>query len=191
MDILTRNALRKSKIQARNSLSATERETLSGQISERVLASKEFQEAKMIMLYSAIKGEVSLKKLEEAAQRLDKRLVYPLCISNSEMIALLPEDESAWLVGYCGIKEPIRERSIVVEPEEIDMVICPCTVFDEQGGRMGMGAGFYDRYLPKCTNACVTAVAFEVQKTESVPLESWDRKMDIIFTDTATYHRKF
>ena len=89
--------------------------------------------------------------------------------------------------GSFGIKEPVQEFSIEISPSEIDLVICPCTVFDESCGRMGMGAGYYDRYLAQCINSFVAAVAFEVQKTEKVPMESWDRRMDMIFTEKKVY----
>lgn len=183
---MTRANLRKEKIACRNALSIEERDALSRKIVEQILASREFQEAKTVMIYKGIRGEVRLDALEVAK----KHLLYPLCVSNTEMVALLPEDSQAWQTGYCGIQEPIRERSKEIAPEDIDLVICPCTVFDEQGGRMGMGAGFYDRYLEKCTNAVVAAVAFECQKTERVPVETWDKPMDLIFTEDRIYRTK-
>ena len=67
------------------------------------------------------------------------------------------------------------------------LVICPGTVFDDRCNRMGMGAGFYDRYLEKCVNAKVALVAFECQKATQVPVDSWDKPMEIIFTETNTY----
>lgn len=184
---MNRADLRRIKIKSRNQYSEKERLALSQKIADRILASKEFQAAKTIMIYKGIRGEVRLEALEDAVKEQNKQLLYPLCISNSEMIALLPENQAAWQSGYFGIQEPIRERSKEIAPEDIDMVICPCTVFDEQGGRMGMGAGFYDRYLEKCTKAVVAAVAFECQKTERIPMEPWDKPMDLVFTEAATY----
>ena len=185
-----RKELRKSKIQARNSLFPEERERLSAVISERIAASEVFQRAKTVLIYRATKGEVRLDALEKADEAAGKRLVYPLCISDSEMISLLPEDENAWKPGYFGIMEPVRERSVEIPPEEIDLVICPYTVFDENCGRMGMGAGFYDRYLEKCVNAHIAAVAFEVQKADLVPMEPWDKPMEMVFTEAGTYYLK-
>ena len=184
-----RKELRQSKIQARNSLSPEERERLSAVISERIAASEVFQRAKTVLIYRATKGEVRLDALEKADEAAGKRLVYPLCISDSEMISLLPEDENAWKPGYFGIMEPVREKSAEIPPEEIDLVICPCTVFDENCGRMGMGAGFYDRYLAKCVNAHIAAVAFEVQKADSIPMEPWDKPMEMVFTEAGTYYK--
>lgn len=182
-----RKALRKEKIAARDSFTSEERGCFSKSIVSRLLASEVFRQAETVLIYKGIRGEVRLEELEKSPEAAGKRLAYPLCISDSEMIALLPEGEDAWKDGYCGIQEPIREKSLEIPPEEIDLVVCPCTVFDEQGGRMGMGAGFYDRFLPKCTNAHIVAVAFEVQKTESVPMEPWDRPMELIFTEEKTY----
>lgn len=185
-----RKELRKSKIQARNSLSPEERERLSAIISDRIASSEIFKNAETVLIYRATKGEVRLDALEKADEAAGKRLVYPLCISDSEMISLLPEDENAWKPGYFGIMEPVREKSAEIPPEEIDLVICPCTVFDEDCGRMGMGAGFYDRYLDKCVNAHVVSVAFEVQKADSIPMEPWDKPMEMVFTDGGTYYKK-
>ena len=196
-----RQNLRKSRIAARDALSAEERDYLSKSIVSRILASQVFRQATTILIYKGIRGEVRLEALEEAvsagaaspseeavgADFAEKRLVYPLCISKTEMIALEPMGEDSWKDGYCGIREPVREKSVEIRPEEIDLVICPCTVFDEAGGRMGMGAGFYDRYLPRCVNARIAAVAFEAQKADCVPMEAWDRPMDLVFTEKAVY----
>ena len=188
MIVSDRSELRKAKIKARNNLTAENRALFSGQIVARILCSKAFQNAHTIMLYRAVKGEVCLKELEVAAKKQGKKLVFPLCINKSEMIALEPHHDLAWKKGFCGIEEPSLEESTVILPEKIDFIICPCTVFDETGGRMGMGAGFYDRFLPKCENACITAAAFEAQKAAHVPMESWDQKMHIVFTEEMTYY---
>lgn len=172
--------LRLLGIEARNSLSKNEREELSQRAVENILASPEFAAAKTVMLYRAIRGELDLSALAELAP--DKIYLYPLCVSSTEMIALHP-GEGAWKRGYCGIEEPVPENSDLVGPEEIDMLICPCTAFDEAGGRIGMGAGFYDRYLPKCVNACKSAAAFEAQRAERIPMGSWDQAMELVYTE--------
>ena len=50
-----------------------------------------------------------------------------------------------------------------------------------------MGAGYYDRYLPKCVNAAVFAAAFEAQKLEKVYTEEYDRAMDGVVTEEEVY----
>lgn len=189
---MERNMLRKEKIRARDSLSAAERETLSERISRRILDSEEYRQAETLLIYKGVRGEVRLDVLEKAAATEGKRLAYPLCVGPGEMIALAadPLDESAWTKGAYGILEPARERAEEIAPEDIDLVICPCTVFDEACGRMGMGAGYYDRYLTQCGGAAVAAAAFEAQKAERVPMEPWDRAMDMVFTENRVYRNK-
>lgn len=182
-----RKALRKMKIGARDALTPEERAERSAKIAERIRSSEVYQNAKTVLIYRATKGEVSLGALQEAAERDGKRLVYPLCISKTEMIALYPHGEDAWVQGYYGIWEPVLEKSERIAPWDVDLVICPCTVFDERGGRMGMGAGFYDRYLEKCTRARVVSAAFECQKTDRIPMEPWDKPMEMVFTENAVY----
>ena len=185
-----RQTLRKAKIQARESLNTNERNRKSQQIAERILASKIFQEAEKIMIYRGIGGEVRLEWLEKARESEGKQFLFPLCLPERQMAALAPKGEDAWQAGSYGIMEPIMEKSELVEPEAIDLIICPCTVFDEDCNRMGMGGGYYDRYLPKCGKAVVAAVAFEVQKAERVPMEPWDKAVDLVFTEKKTYFKK-
>lgn len=107
-----------------------------------------------------------------------------------ERIRPLPAQAPAEAVqtGSCSAyRTRLRECSEEVPPEEIDLVVCPCTVFDESCNRMGMGGGFYDRYLPKCVRAKIVSVAFELQKAPAVPMEQWDRAVDMTFTEESVY----
>lgn len=178
-----RKSIRRRGIRARDALSPEVRAELSGRTAERIAASSEFQNARTVLIYRAVRGELDLGELVHLAP--DKRYVYPLCLDAGEMVALLP-GEDAWQKGAYGIEEPVRALSEEVQPEEIDMVICPCTAFDGAGRRMGMGAGYYDRYLPKCRHAIIAAVAFDEQRAASVPVQPWDVPMQIVFTPRTT-----
>ena len=46
-----------------------------------------------------------------------------------------------------------------------------------------MGAGYYDRYLEKCVNAYLVAVAFDVQEAREVPVCEYDVKMKAVITE--------
>lgn len=188
IDCVYKRELRKEKIRARDSLSRDERAEKSERIAQRVLDSEEFKAAGTVMIYNAVRGEVSLSALISAPESAGKRLVYPLCVSKTEMVALLPSGEGAWKAGSFGIMEPAMERSEQIPPEDIDLVVCPCTAFDESGKRIGMGGGYYDRFLPKCVNAKIVAVAFECQKAERVPTDERDMPMQAVFTEEMRYN---
>lgn len=179
--------LRKESIRLRDAMSESQRTARSQEIVQRIVESDLFLHAKTVMSYRAMRSEVDLHELNEHAKRLGKRIVYPRCISATEMVALYPVSSEDWQRSSFGILEPSLDTAIQVDPAEIDLVLCPCTAFDEAGNRIGMGGGYFDRYLPLCTNATVAAVAFELQKTRSIQPEPHDRHMDLVFTDATTY----
>ena len=96
-------------------------------------------------------------------------------------------EPGGWIRGRFGIPEPDPETSREVPPEEIDLAVCPGAAFDAAGTRLGMGGGYYDRFLPECGNAAVILAAFEAQRAECLPREETDIPMDWIVTEEAVY----
>ena len=175
--------LRRKKVSARDSLTSKERREKSSVIVQNILDSDFFKKAETVMLYRAVRGEVQLDTLPNLAP--DKKYVYPLCIDKTQMRAYKSDiaDERAWKKGAFGIPEPNPAYADEVNPEQIDLVICPCTAFDRDYNRLGMGAGYYDRYLEKCENAHLVAVAFDVQEAREVPVCEYDVKMKAVITE--------
>ena len=184
--IEARKALRAEKKQARSSLSPEERAEKSARAVERLAASEAFRAAETVMIYDHVGGELSLDSLLTHPAAAGKRFCSPLVLSKTEMIAMVP---GAWQLGAYGIREPVRELSEEVPPEALDLVVCPGTAFDPACNRMGMGGGYYDRYLPRCVNARIVMAAFEVQKVPALPVDPWDRPVELVFTEAETYAR--
>ena len=170
--------LRSVKIQARETLTAAERTEKSRIICQKIRDTAEYQNASIIMLYRSIRSEVQLTALEEAED--GKKLVYPICISKTEMIAACGRE---WTKGALGIMEPVPEE--ILQPEDIDLVICPCVSFNRQCRRLGMGRGYYDRFLSRCRT--YWGVAFDVQKSDAIPEDPWDIPMQRIYTEFQLY----
>lgn len=181
---LWRKWLRRRKIKAREAIPAPEREARSARAVALLAESAVFQAARTVMIYDHVGGELSLDALPRLPAAAGKRFCYPLCVSKTEMIAMVP---GAWKLGAYGIREPVREASEEVPPEALDLVICPGTAFDEKCRRMGMGGGYYDRYLPRCVNARIVMAAFEAQKLPAVPADPWDRPVEMVFTEERVY----
>ena len=89
-----------------------------------------------------------------------------------------------------GIRTPILSRSEILLPEALDLVLVPCTAFDADCFRVGMGKGYYDRYLPRCKNAVKIGIAFEVQRVEHAAVDEHDQRLDAYVTERGIYKWK-
>ena len=175
-------------VSGRNTLTEEERVNKSQAIVDRIKELPDFKEAKNIMIYKWTKGEVKLDAFETTMGE-NQSLLYPLPVDDEgNMIAIKPgEGKDAWKEGLFGIFEPVKENGDIIAPEDIDLIICPLSAFDEDCNRLGMGKGYYDRFLPKCINAKKIGVAFEVQKIKKVPAEPFDYVLEMIVTEDAIY----
>lgn len=66
------------------------------------------------------------------------------------------------------------------------LLIVPLAAFDKRCARIGYGKGYYDRALVRlgATGKVITiGVAYSAQETASVPLEPWDRRLDMVVTE--------
>ena len=91
-----------------------------------------------------------------------------------EMGALVP--------STFGVPEPIGNE-IPAKPQDVEVIILPMLGFDRAGGRIGYGAGYYDRFLEKNPDLTKIGVAFGCQEMETLPVDENDIKMDLIVTE--------
>ncbi|MBR2674192.1 MAG: 5-formyltetrahydrofolate cyclo-ligase [Mogibacterium sp.] len=206
---LSKKRIRDKAKSAREALSEEERDSFSKEICKKIAETEEYKKANIIFAYKYAGGEVRTDELEKAALAEGKLIAYPVCgaksISNhlradrendynlftdgKDMVAVIPgEERDAWKESGCyGIREPALEKGKMIEPSGIDLIIAPCTSFDEELNRLGMGGGYYDGYLPKCENAKTFAVAFEVQKSDKIPTDEHDYAVNAVITEKTVY----
>ncbi|MCX8082624.1 MAG: 5-formyltetrahydrofolate cyclo-ligase [bacterium] len=82
------------------------------------------------------------------------------------------------------IPQPFKKNPF--PPESIQVAIIPGVAFDIYGSRIGMGKGFFDKFL-KIANRDMLKVslAFDFQVLDKkLPVDIWDQKVDIIITET-------
>lgn len=175
---MSKREARLEGIRARAALSAAQREAFSRRACEHIRSLPEFKNAKSIFIYRAVGTEIDPGFLDPSP---GKTFLYPLIISPGCMEAC--EATGGWRRGAYGIPEPDPEFCRRASPDEIDLVICPCAAFDSSGARLGMGGGFYDRFLTQLTHAKVLCAAFEVQRLTKVPTEPHDFRMDAVVTE--------
>ena len=179
---------RRTALAARNAIPVPEREAGSKAICRAITDSDVYKSAGTILIFNSFGSEADLSGVMRRAAEDGKRVCWPVCVTKNEMSAYAPQGEISWKTGAYGIREPDPDYSELIRPKEIDLVICPCAGFDRLGNRVGMGAGYYDRYLPKCENAAFMIAAFEAQRLDHVFTESTDMTMHYIATENGVFH---
>ena len=176
---------REKALALRRAMDREEREKLSSAICEKILALPELEGVKTVLSYLAAWDEVDLSYVNQTLAAQGLRIAYPVCLEKGHMEAYIPDDKDAVEAGAYGIKAPVIARSRPIEPQDIDLVLVPCVAFDEERNRLGHGAGYYDRYLPRCPRAKFILAAFEVQRMDRLDCKVYDVKVDIIVTENA------
>ena len=183
----TKQAQRAAGKAARKALSPARRAEASARICAQLAVLPKFQAAGRILLYAAFGSEVDLAALAEEAARQGKQIAYPVCGEGFSLTAAVPAQNGGWEVGAYGIRTPILARAEVLSPEALDLVLVPCTAFDAACRRVGMGKGYYDRYLPRCTRAVKIGIAFEAQRVPSAAVDAHDQRLDAFVTEKGIY----
>lgn len=86
-----------------------------------------------------------------------------------------------------GILEPHSRR--LLNARWLDRLIVPLVGFDELGGRLGMGGGYYDATLAFLRNRKIwrrprlIGVGFECQRAEMIPMAAWDIRLGAMLTE--------
>ncbi|NCB41156.1 MAG: 5-formyltetrahydrofolate cyclo-ligase [Clostridia bacterium] len=141
-----------------------------------------------IMSYRAFGAELNLDVFHEEVLRAGKNLAFPVTYGQGHMEAFVPQNGEAWTTGAFGIQSPIPAKALLVDPKALDLIIVPCLAFDLNKMRIGWGGGYYDRYLPRCTNAYKVGVAFEAQRIDKIAIDAaWDFALDAVMTEEAFY----
>ncbi len=180
---MDKEAVRGELLQWRRRLSAEEVEAKSQAIVEAILATSEYQQAKVIMAYLAWGQEVNLDCLLQQAMASGKIIGVPLIYGRGLMHCARLESWASLVSGEYGIRKVPAPASII-EPSTIDLLLVPGVGFTSQGGRLGMGQGFYDRYLPQCSEAVTMGIGYQGQLCETLPQDKLDYRVKQVVTET-------
>ncbi|MFH0762334.1 MAG: 5-formyltetrahydrofolate cyclo-ligase [Candidatus Omnitrophota bacterium] len=151
-------------------------------ITRKLIRTKVFKTAKVLMCYIALKGEVDTQGVIKQAIKSGKVVAVPVC--KKDNLAILPcilNDKAGFKRGPYGVVEPALQKRVPLR--EIDLVLVPGVAFDKKGNRLGRGKGFYDRFLKKI-NGCTETIglAFRYQILPALPASSHDvRVKRVIF----------
>lgn len=187
-----KSKIRKDMITTLESLSENEIALKTRKIENRLYDFANFIEANITMLYVGCPGEVSSQNIIAYCLDYKKIIVLPAFDHHKFRIRLYKIDniEKDLKQGPRGMLEPDTARCKSVPVECLDIAIIPGIAFDEKGGRIGSGEGYYDRFIPKLPiTTRKVSIAFEDQIIPQVPMESHDKHVDIIITNERTIYK--
>lgn len=176
---------RKLAISRRRALSEEERRSKSRAICDYLMQLPQIDAAQTFFSYKAVGDEANLDSFHARAAERGKTLAFPISLKGGLMKAAVPESDDAFVRSAYGIMEPVPERSRILDPLEIDVILVPCVAFDREGGRLGHGAGYYDRFLPGCReDAILILAAFDAQCLDHIIMEETDIPIPVIVTES-------
>lgn len=195
---LSRPALRKLLRQKRRNLSPLQQRLAAQRLHRQLAQHPLFRRARHIALYLPNDGEIDPRPLLRAAQTMGKATYLPVLNAwprtRMAFQRILPGEPLK--TNRFGIAEPAfcpaRQRPVWT----LDVLLMPLVGFDEHGGRLGMGGGFYDRSLAyrsrrkKSHKPTLLGLAHECQKVDRLPLASWDVDLQATVTDRSWYLRR-
>jgi len=181
-----RTALRRRFRSRRRSLTAAEQASHAAAVARHFFTSGLALHGRTIGLYVANDGELDLSALFARLLRMRRRLALPVVHRDGRMSFRLCRATTPLLPNRYGIPEPARGAPRASRLA-LDMLLMPLVAFDAQGTRLGMGAGYYDRFLgpvPPAQRPLLVGVAHEVQRShDPLPRDRWDVPLDGVLTE--------
>ncbi|HAA39940.1 MULTISPECIES: 5-formyltetrahydrofolate cyclo-ligase [Pseudomonas] len=192
---LSRPHLRRMLRKARRALTPSEQRQAAHGLYRQLAQHPLFRRAKHISLYLPTDGEIDPRLLLRAAQRRGKATYLPVLSAwpRTKMVFQRVKPGETLLPNRFRILEPRvnarRQRKVWA----LDLVLLPLVGFDDTGGRLGMGGGFYDRSLAYLARRkswrkpALLGLAHECQKVDRLAQASWDVPLAGTVTDRQWY----
>lgn len=172
-------------------LSRERRVAASASLCRRLLEWDRLARAGSVMVFDGDDSEPDLSAVVFALAARGVRVAAPrVNWETRTMDAALIRGEADLVPTRHGLRQPGPDAS-ALDRTELDLVLVPGVAFDASGGRLGRGAGYYDRFLrddsaPEGVTVGpirTCGVAFEAQIADTVPTEDHDLPVDWIVTE--------
>ncbi|WP_245939891.1 5-formyltetrahydrofolate cyclo-ligase [Stenomitos frigidus] len=183
--VMDKKALRKSLLQARQSIAPEIWQAKSSQLCDHLRSSALFTQAQTVLAYFSIRQEPDLSLLFPAS----KTWGFPRCVGKRlTWHVWSPDGSLALQAGAYGIPEPCPD-SPILEPDQVDLMLVPAIACDTGGYRLGYGGGFYDRLLasPVWAEKITIGIVFDSAYLSIVPEDAWDQPLTAVCTEKGLF----
>lgn len=183
-----RHGIRQYMRRQRNALTDQMQLEAAKRLSQNVLSQPWYQRAKNIAVYLANDGEIDPIVFTSKALFRGKSCFLPSLHPIKKGQLWFGDYQGAMIKNRFDISEPDPKQNSMLNAKQLDLVFMPLVAFDNSGGRLGMGGGFYDRTFEFLTKQAsgkpkLIGLAHHFQQVEQLPIESWDVPLSAIITD--------
>ncbi|WP_435952219.1 5-formyltetrahydrofolate cyclo-ligase [Dryocola sp. BD626] len=181
-----RTEIRQTIRQRRRALTDTQQQTFAEQAASRMLAYPPVVKASTVAVFLSFDGELDTRPLIHALWQAGKSVYLPVLhpFTRGSLLFLRYDRDSHLVMNRLKIFEPKLDVRNVLPLDGLDVLITPLVAFDEQGQRLGMGGGFYDRTLQNWRQHGLWPVglAHDCQRVPTLPAEEWDIPLPAVVT---------
>jgi 5-formyltetrahydrofolate cyclo-ligase len=156
----------------------------SSQACRKLVSTKQFQDASVVMMYLSIPYEADPSEAILHAWQQGKTVAVPKVIwEDKHMLPVqINSLEADFSVEVSGLRNPMK--GIPVPFSDIDLVVTPGLGFDKKGNRLGRGGAYYDRFFTnQQLHAKRCGFGFSEQLVDMLPVIQTDQPMDFLVTD--------
>ena len=141
-----------------------------------------WQNAKTILFYAPLPGEIDLLPLLSESISAGKEAALPRFVADTRYEARLVTGKEDICAGKFGAGEA-ASGCPKISLNRLDLVLVPGLAFDSRGGRLGRGKGFYDRLLAEVSGQKCGVVLDQLLLSD-VPVAPHDILMNYLLTPT-------
>ncbi|MBL4607240.1 MAG: 5-formyltetrahydrofolate cyclo-ligase [Pseudomonadales bacterium] len=181
--------LRKQIRQQRRALNPQQQTLAANRLKKKLIRSPLFLRSRHIAFYLPNDGEINPTPVMEEAWKRGKFCYLPvLSPFGGKLLFVRFEKGDELILNKFSIPEPNPLKNRCRQAWALDIVITPLVAFDNTGGRIGMGGGYYDRSFAflkqkRAQKPKLLGVAHTLQKRQQLPIQPWDIPLDAVFTD--------
>jgi len=142
-----------------------------------------FKKAKRIFGYLSFGNEVNIDEVLLYALSEGKEVFVPYIDETKDIMQLVRLHSFNDIeYGRYDIRT-VKNPELYQRPEDIELVLNPGLSFTMAGGRMGLGKGYYDKFLALAPGSIKIGVTLTPQVVEELPLAEHDVLMDYLVTE--------
>lgn len=184
-DAVDRQALRSRMRQLRQAISGRQRAQAAQRLATQLLQLPQYCQANVIAFYYPTTTELDTRPALLHALAAGKTCLLPTIVDPKQRrMVFMPYTTHTILETDChGINAPRYDSQHVVTVQAIDCMLLPLLAIDPAGYRLGMGLGYYDRYLAPLTDRNqrqqptrphLIGIGYSQQRVPSTAPNPWD-----------------